>query len=327
MERAAALDTVDAVVFIHEYFSEFGAEQSRRLVPKADEVAQRYQKPVALVLFADEAEIARVKELYSMPFFTSIEDTFHALSSKWRLDTRPAPEVDPPRPPLGASVTALRKLVARGERVVLGDGATLLAQAGLTVPRAALVRTAADLPADLPLPAVAKVVSRCVVHKTEAKGVALDLADRGALEAAVADLVARFGPFGEGEGVLVQQLAPAGIEVIVGAVRDPTFGPLVMVGLGGTLVEVVRDTVLRLAPVTLAEALTMCRELRAARILDGVRGRPPADTEALARIIWTVSHLVAELPEIREVDLNPCLVHERGQGATVVDFRMALGPA
>jgi acetate---CoA ligase (ADP-forming) len=326
MERAAALDTVDAVVFIHEYFSEFGAEQSRKLVPKADEVARRYQKPVALVLFADEAEIGRVKELHPLPFFTSIEDTFHALSSKWRLDTRPAPELDAPRPPLDGAVAALRKLIARGDRVVLGDGASLLAQAGLTVPRAALVRTAADLPADLPLPAVAKVLSRSVVHKTEAKGVVLGLGDRGALEAAVADLAGRFGPFGEGEGVLVQQMAPAGTEVIVGAVRDPTFGPLVMVGFGGIFVEVLRDTVMRLAPVTLAEALTMCRQLRAARIFDGVRGQPPADTEALARIIWTVSHLMAEIPEIREVDLNPCLVHEQGHGATVVDLRMALGP-
>ncbi|MBI5477972.1 MAG: acetate--CoA ligase family protein [Deltaproteobacteria bacterium] len=326
MERAAALDTIDAVVFIHEYFSEFGAEQSRRLVPRAEEVAQRHQKPVALVLFADEAETALVKELYSVPFFTSIEDTFQALSSKWRLDTRPAPDVNAARPSLGGAVTAVRKLVARGERVVLGDGASLLAQAGLTVPHAVLVRAAADLPAEQPLPAVAKVVSRCVVHKTEAKGVSLGLADRVELEAAVADLAGRFGPFGEGEGVLVQQMAPAGIEVIVGAVRDPTFGPLVVVGLGGILVEVLRDTVMRLAPVTLDEARAMCRQLRAARVFDGVRGRPPADVEALARIIWTVSHLVAELPEIREVDLNPCLVHERGHGATVVDFRMALGP-
>jgi acetyltransferase len=327
MERAAALDSIDAVVFIHEYFSEFGAEQSRKLVPKAAEVAQRHQKPVALVLFADEAEIGRVKELYTMPFFTSIEDTFHALGSKSQLDTRPAPELNPPRPPLGTAVADLRRALARGERVVLGDAAPLLAQAGLTVPAAVLVRTPADLPADVPLPAVAKVISRSVVHKTEAKGVALGLADRGQLEAAVADLAGRFGPFGESEGVLVQQMAPPGVEVIVGAVRDPTFGPLVMVGLGGILVEVLRDTVMRLAPVTMDEALGMCRQLRAARIFDGVRGAPPADVEALARIVWTVSHLVAEVPEIREVDLNPCLVHARGQGATVVDLRMALGPA
>lgn len=327
MDRAAALDSIDAVVFIHEYFSDFGAEQSRKLVPKAQEVSQRHQKPVALVLFADEAEIARVKELYTMPFFTSIEDTFHALSSKWRLDTRPAPDPSPPRPPLGGTVAALRKLVARGDRVVLVDGASLLAEAGLTVPRQQLVRSVAALPADVPLPAVAKVVSKSVVHKTEAQGVALGLADRAALEAAVADFVGRFGPFRDDEGVLVQQMAPPGVEVIVGAVRDPTFGPLVMVGLGGVLVEVLRDTVLRLAPVTLEEAAGMCRQLRASRIFEGVRGAPPADVDALARIVWTISHLIAELPEIREIDLNPCLVHERGHGATVVDFRMALGPA
>jgi acetate---CoA ligase (ADP-forming) len=327
MDRAAALDSIDAVVFIHEYFSEFGAEQSRRLVPKADEVAKRHQKPVALVLFADEAEIGRVKEMFSMPFFTSIEDTFHALSSKWQLDTRPAPDPSPPRPLLGDSVAGLRKLVARGERVVLGDGASLLAEAGLTVPQQRLVRSVADLPADAPLPAVAKVVSRSVVHKTEAKGVALGLADRAALEAAVADLAGRFGPFRDDEGVLVQKMAPAGVEFIVGAVRDPTFGPLVMVGLGGIFVEVLRDTVMCLAPVTMEEALGMCRQLRAARIFDGVRGGAPLDVEALARIIWTVSYLMAEVGEIREVDLNPCLVHEKGQGATVVDFRMALGNA
>jgi acetyltransferase len=110
MDRAAALDSIDAVVFIHEYFSEFGAEQSRKLVPKAEEVARRHQKPVALVLFADEAEIGRVKELHTNPFFTSIEDTFRALASKWRLDTRRAPDPNAARPPLGGTVAAGREI-------------------------------------------------------------------------------------------------------------------------------------------------------------------------------------------------------------------------
>jgi len=325
MERAAALDTVDAVVFIHEYFSEFGAEDSRRLVPKAHEVSERYQKPVALILFADEAEIAKVKELYTFPFFTSIEDTFAALKSKWCLDARQIRQPAAPPPSLARALAVVAEHDARGDRVVLGDGSTILGSAGLTVPQGVLVRSLPELPPDFPLPAAAKVITRRVIHKSDAGGVELQLASRSSLEQAVQRLLDRFGPFGDNEGVLVQKMAPPGIEAIVGALRDPCFGPVVMVGLGGIFVEVFKDTALRLAPVTQDEALEMCRSLRGARLFEGVRGNPPADIEALANIAWTVSHLIAQAPAIRELDLNPCLVHERGKGATIVDFRMALG--
>jgi acetyltransferase len=324
MDGTAALPDVDAVVMIHEYFSEFGAEASRRLVPKADEISKKYRKPVALVLYADDAEIAHLKKLYQLPFFTSVEETFTALAAKWRTETvRVTPDLTPPAP-TAAAAARVRSLFDEGRRTLLAEALDVVRCAGLRTPPAVLVRGAEEVPAGLTFPVAAKVVAERLPHKTDAGAVVLGLADEAALRRAVGDLAARCGPFAAGEGVLVQGMAPPGVEVIVGAVRDPSFGPVVMLGLGGIFVEALRDTVLRLAPVSEVEAAAMCRELRGAALLGPVRGRPPADVPALARLIVTVAHLMAAAPEVAEVDLNPCIVHPAGQGVTVVDARIRL---
>jgi acyl-CoA synthetase (NDP forming) len=119
------------------------------------------------------------------------------------------------------------------------------------------------------------------------------------------------------EGIQVQELLPQGQEVIVGAVTDPTFGKVVAFGLGGVLVEVLKDVTFRLAPVDADEALSMLDSIRAAEILRGVRGAPPVDRWAIAEQIRRVSELVADFPEIAEVDLNPVIVDAAADGALV----------
>jgi acetyl-CoA synthetase (ADP-forming) len=135
--------------------------------------------------------------------------------------------------------------------------------------------------------------------------------------------VARERPGAAIRGLLVEAMAPAGKELLLGGVRDEQFGPLVMVGLGGIYVEIFADTAARLAPVSSAEALGMLDELRVAPLLRGARGEPPVDREALAVLVSRFSQLLVDLPEIREIEINPLTV---GPGAALaVDARARLG--
>jgi acetate---CoA ligase (ADP-forming) len=128
------------------------------------------------------------------------------------------------------------------------------------------------------------------------------------------------------EHVLLQREVPGGLEALVGVVNDPTFGPLVVCGLGGVQVELLRDASFRMPPVTDVDASEMIDRLRMKALLDGYRGAPPADRAALALLVQRVSALVEVVPELRELDLNPVKVLGRGEGVVVVDARVRLGP-
>jgi acyl-CoA synthetase (NDP forming) len=207
----------------------------------------------------------------------------------------------------------------------------LIAAAGVTVTRAEAAHDAdeaARIAARQGFPTVLKILSPEVIHKSEVGGVALDLRSpeqvREAFERIRANLAARM-PAARFEGVTVQPLARAGVEVLIGCARDPRFGALVTVALGGIFVEILDDSVTRLAPVGEDEARAMVAALAGAAILDGARGRPACDRGALAALIASGSRLAAEHPAIRELDLNPVMVYERGLVA--VDARVILDPA
>ncbi|HEY7490157.1 MAG TPA: acetate--CoA ligase family protein, partial [Candidatus Tectomicrobia bacterium] len=176
-------------------------------------------------------------------------------------------------------------------------------------------------------PLVAKIISPDIVHKSDIGGVLMGLTSATAVATAVDTLVERARKAGAHlDGILLQREVPGGIEALVGVTTDPTFGPLVVCGLGGTLVEVLRDVAFRLTPVTDLDAADMLARLRASRLLDGYRGASPGDREALIAVLLRVSALVESIPELRELDLNPVKVLSPGAGAIVVDGRMRLGP-
>ena len=125
-------------------------------------------------------------------------------------------------------------------------------------------------------------------------------------------------------GCLVQEMTPSGMEMLVGMVRDPQFGPLVTLGLGGIYVEVLKDATFRVAPFARREAEAMLTELRAHALLDGVRGAPPADKDAIVDCLLRIGQLVQDFPEIVELDINPLTVFEQGQGAMAIDMRLVL---
>jgi acyl-CoA synthetase (NDP forming) len=174
-------------------------------------------------------------------------------------------------------------------------------------------------------PVVLKIVSPDIVHKSDVGGVELDLRDAGSVRHAYQRImknVKRHNAKAKIVGMIVQEMAPAGTEVIVGAVKDPQFGPAMMFGLGGIFVEVLKDVTFRIAPVDEGEAREMISEVKAYPLLKGYRNLPPADIDAIVRILVDASTLVTDHEEIKELDLNPVLVYKKG--AKTVDARIIL---
>jgi acetyltransferase len=125
-------------------------------------------------------------------------------------------------------------------------------------------------------------------------------------------------------GAAVQEMVPGGVEVIIGALRDPQFGPLIMFGLGGVFVEAMKDVTFRLAPLSREEAWEMLDAIRSGAMLRGIRGTPPADREALVDLLLRVSSFIADFPDVTELDLNPVKVLPEGKGVVAVDARISL---
>lgn len=181
--------------------------------------------------------------------------------------------------------------------------------------------------ARLGYPVVLKVVSPDIAHKTDAGGVKLNLADADAVGAAFDEIMSnaqKAVPGAKVKGVSVQQMAKAGTEVIVGMTTDPQFGPVMMFGLGGIMVEVLKDVSFRLVPLTAKDAGQMIGDIKGKPVLDGARGSK-ADIAALENTLLKVSQLVEKHPEIRELDLNPVFAY--ADGAIAVDARIVVGEA
>ena len=288
------------------------------------------EQPIILSTYttATEGAMAAFAEA-GIPCYTSMPSCARAIRAlvdyarfQARRD-RAAPP--PPTPPAIRDETA-RAFAAAG-RVLTENGAkALLAAYGIPRPPEALA-TSADqavaAAARIGGAVALKVQSPDITHKTEAGAVALGLAGDAAVREAYRTVLANAKaahPNAAIEGVLVQQMAPPGVEIILGITRDSVFGPMLMVGLGGIHVEVLRDVAFSPVPIGPDEALALLGELKGAAVLDGIRGAPSADRAALSELIAALSRFAADhADQIDEIDLNPVIVHPEGQGLTVVD--------
>jgi acetyltransferase len=206
------------------------------------------------------------------------------------------------------------------------DSKVLLRAAGIALPNEVLVTERSALDAAIAgagFPLVMKIQSRNIPHKSEIGGVRVNITTKGeafAAYQALLDSARRHRPDAEIQGVLVGPMAKKGVEIIVGTMLDLTFGPMIMVGLGGITTELFRDVIYRPAPVSAAEVSAMLGALKAAPLLNGFRGAPKADVAALSQLIAQISLLAAQhASEIAEIEINPVLVHPEGQGVTIVD--------
>jgi len=174
-------------------------------------------------------------------------------------------------------------------------------------------------------PIVLKIVSPQVLHKSDSGGVLININNAEEVRAGYNKIltnVKKHVPEAVITGILVQEMAPSGTEVIVGSTKDPTFGNTLMFGLGGIFVEVLKDVSFRIVPIQKIDASEMIKEIKAYKILEGVRGMPPADQEMLVKILMATSKMLEECSEIKELDMNPIIVYEKG--ARVVDARIIL---
>jgi len=209
-------------------------------------------------------------------------------------------------------------------------GKQLLASFGISVPRSLVIQdagAAAVACGSLKPPMALKVMSPDILHKSDAGGVRVGLNGAAEIEEAVRAMMKR--PAIENarlDGFLVEEMAPSGVEMVIGGIRDPQFGPLVMVGLGGVFVEVMGDVAFRICPITQLDAGEMLDELKGAALLRGARGRKPVSREAVLDVLLKVGGegglLMIHGDEIAEADINPLIVSEHG--AVAVDARFVL---
>jgi 4-hydroxybutyryl-CoA synthetase (ADP-forming) len=176
-------------------------------------------------------------------------------------------------------------------------------------------------------PVVMKIASPDIIHKSDAGGVEVGIKSDDELRAAyrsITESAKKYKADAKIKGVLVQEMVKSAKETILGASQDPTFGPVIMFGLGGIYVEVLKDVIFRVAPINGSEAMNMVESIKTIKLLKGVRGEKPSDLKAIADSLQRLSHLVTDFPEIKEFDINPLLVLEEGKGARVVDARIII---
>jgi acyl-CoA synthetase (NDP forming) len=281
----------------------------------------RREHPSRLILLCCKAPRDTMAQLNQMGFPTveTIDAACATLAALVRLGTREArPEAVAP----SASAEPLSPDAFANE----ASAKAVLAQAGVPVLRevTAAGREAALAAArDIGFPVVLKIVSPDIAHKTEVGGVVVGVRSEAQLADEYDSLLARVAqkaPQARIAGVLIAQMAQGGTELILGTKKDPVFGPVVMVGLGGIFAEVLRDVALQMAPVTEPQAMQMLRSLKAFPLLDGARGRPRADVAAAARAVAALSQFAARHGEaVAEIDINPLVVLDEGQGAFALD--------
>jgi acetyl-CoA synthetase (ADP-forming) len=208
------------------------------------------------------------------------------------------------------------------------EAKTICAEYGIPVNKFQLAKTekeASTYADEIGYPIVLKIVSPDIIHKSDAGGVKVNLKNSQEVAATYRQIIEnakKYKADAKIVGVLVQEMAPQSTEVIVGAIKDPQFGQTIMFGLGGIFVELLKDVNFRVAPIMAEDAKEMITQLKAYPLLNGYRNTPPADIDALVSILCSVSRLVMENPEIKELDLNPVMAYPKG--AKTVDARIIL---
>ena len=279
-----------------------------------------------------------VMQLGGLPFLQSLENGLRAVRSlnDYAAYLRKRDAAPLFRAAESAQAAAARALVrsAGGRPLVERDAKRVLALYDIPIAReelAANVEQALAAAQRIGYPVALKIESSDIAHKTEADGVLLNLTDDAAVREGFARIMlsaATYAPSAALSGVLVQEMAHRGTELILGMSQDPSFGPAVAIGLGGVLVEVLKDVQLGVPPFAERDARDMLGRLRGRAILDGVRGAPPADIEEVVRIIMCFAQLCIDLrDDVAEIDINPLVVFEHGTGAKVVDCLIVPTPA
>jgi acyl-CoA synthetase (NDP forming) len=332
IEAVQESERIDTILLIGSLASEANA---RRHAERLKAMKEPPKKPILLCAYttASPQAMAMFAEV-GIPCYTSMPSCARAIRAlvdyaafQERLHHPPPALTDP-----GLRTAVAAELAAAAPVLTEFEAKALFARYGVPIAPEVLAKSEAEAAAAaLSLVGTVaggkvalKVQSPDIAHKTEAGAVALGLAGEAAVRSAyraVLASAAAYRPDAAIRGVLVQKMAPRGVEMILGVSRDPDFGAMLMVGLGGIHVEVLGDVAFTPVPIGEAEALSLIGELKGSALLDGVRGAPPADRAALARLMSDLSRFAADHADtIAEIDLNPVIVHAAGEGLTIVDM-------
>lgn len=325
---------VDALLIIYVPTSDSGVEN---VATALRTVAEQYEGPTTLLsvfMQSDTAAALLRSDLVNIPTFSFPESAAIALSrsvsyGEWLLrDPGVVPNLE--RVDVGAARSVVEHALATAEDggvwLEPGDAESVLSAFGITLPKSAVVTSAEDavrVADEIGGRVVLKVISESALHKSDVGGVVLDIEGEIAVRDGFASVTSAVAEY---DGVLVQEMIGAGHEILIGVTEDPNFGPLVVYGLGGVYVELLKDVAFRLNPLTDVDAREMVREIKGAKLLDGYRGFPPGDVDAVVDTILRISAMATAIPEISELDLNPVMVLEPGEGVRVVDARIRVKP-
>jgi acyl-CoA synthetase (NDP forming) len=327
-------DEVDAVVVVHIPAAPTGTAEIAGAI-RAASIVDAGRKTLLSVFMRSQGPPPELhSDQHRVPSYRFPEAAARALAraatyGEWlKMPVGSIPELE------GVDTDAARRIV---DEFLAGAGPeggwlppdaveAVLRSHGLSLPRSRVASTsdeAVAMAAELGGPVVLKVISDSALHKSDVGGVALDLQGEAEVRRAYEAVTSAVGDAG---GALVQEFIGGGHEVIIGMTEDPSFGPLILFGLGGVFVELIGDVSFRIHPLTDVDAAEMVGEVKASKLLDGYRGEPPGDVPALEQAILRVSALVEAMPEMVEMDLNPVKVMLPGDGVRAVDARIRVRP-
>lgn len=328
LDQALRIKGVDGILFQHGSAGE-EKEPSRRLIHAVKELSFRHQKPVALCYFTEEEELAFIKRTFDYPIFTEPSEALSALAVSREYYRKQNVLKEKPiayRVDRGRVKSLLQTARGEGRDLLLTEAFEVLQAYGIPVADYQAVNQKEDLKKvmnKIGVPVALKIASPEISHKSDVGGVVLNINRESEAEEAY-DKMKRLVK-GPSSGVLVQKMVSEGKEVILGAKHDPSFGPVLLFGLGGIYVEVFKEISLRVAPINRSEAEEMISDLKTSAILKGIRGEKPLDIRALIENLLRLSQLVTDFPEIEGIDINPVKVLEKG--AIAVDARILLDKA
>lgn len=294
------------------------------------------KKPVVAALIGGiECERAIQKlTANGIPAYASPEEAVSALGAVYeyaRYLKRPPRTYPELKVDKAKAEAVIKRALEEGRTALTPAEAAIVASAyGIPIPEKPIAKTveeAVGYAEKLGYPIVLEVESPQIIHKTDVGGIKVNLKNKEEVKKAFEEImnnVKKAVPSAEIKGIIVRKMIPQGKEVIVGMHRDPIFGPLIMFGAGGILVELIRDVSFRVAPVALEEAQEMIEETKIYKLLKGFRGEPEADIDAIKDVILRVSKLALDFPEISDIDVNPLFVYEKGKGCIAVDVKILL---
>lgn len=328
-------ENVDGVVFLHTSVAETDYTNTLSLINRLKQLSEEFDKPVAIYISANIADISRLRAQTDFPIFTQVVETFvglkmdliHSQRANQEFSEEIIPQFDVDRESVATIIES-----ARSEKrdLLLHEAVDVLERYGIPTIRGMKAETAeaAQQAAEsLGFPVAMKVIAEQLSHKSDAGGVQLNLRNGPDVAAAFKDMMERIGkayPDAGLDGVLVQPMAVGGRELILGGRQDSQFGPVLLVGLGGIFVEIFEQATLRVAPISETEARAMLDELSGSKILKGARGGKPFDIDAVVDAILRLSQLLVDFPQIQELDINPLRIFHESQGCSALDARIIL---